>query len=90
MLDHQTVSELDEAAAVPPDEFYLVRGADMVRWAQDLARVRAAVHGERRACRAIVEDQLRLMLVERRTDAVLLARGILARIDARSREACGS
>jgi hypothetical protein len=46
--------------------------------------VRAAVEAERLACRRIVEDHLRAMLVERRTDPVLLVRGIVAAIDARA------
>jgi hypothetical protein len=90
MLEHPTVTELDEAAGAAADELLLVRGADIHRWARELARLRAAVSAERRACRIIVEDQLRLMLVERRSDPVALAKGMLARMDAREREFGGS
>jgi hypothetical protein len=85
MLEHRTVIDLAEGECLPPDELYLVRGADMARWAHEAARHRAAVETERAACRRIVEDRLRLMLEERRADPVLLVRGILAAIDARAR-----
>jgi hypothetical protein len=80
------VHELDDAIGVVPDEVYMVRGADLIRWAADAARLRGEIIAERQACRSIVEDHLRLMIVERRVDPVLLVRGMLARIAARGGE----
>jgi hypothetical protein len=86
MLVHRTVHELGEAAGAPADEAFLVSGEDMNRWAEEAARLRGRVVAERQACRRIVEDHLRLMVLERRSDPVELVRGIIARIDARCRE----
>jgi hypothetical protein len=80
------VHELDDAISVVPDEVYMVRGADLIRWAADAARLRAEITAERQACRSIVEDHLRLMVEERRVDPVLLVRGMVARIAARGGE----
>jgi hypothetical protein len=80
------VHELDDAIGVAPDEVYMVRGADLIRWAADAARLRGEIAAERQACRSIVEDHLRLMVLERRVDPVLLVRGMIARIAARGGE----
>lgn len=61
----------------------LVPADELVRLKRELARLADAACEERRACRRIVEDQLRLMLEERRADPVLLVRAIIARIDER-------
>lgn len=79
-----TVVELDDAIGVDADRVYRVRGADLIRWAADAARLRADIIAERQACRRIVEDHLRLMVAERRADPILLVRGMLARMAARS------
>jgi hypothetical protein len=83
MLEPPFVHELDDAIGVVPGRVYRVSGADLIRWADETARARAEVAEERLACRRIVEDHLRLMLVERGADPVLLVRGMLARMAAR-------
>jgi hypothetical protein len=83
MPDHHVLTELAEADRAPAGELYLVRGADLARWAAEVATLRCAVAAERAACRKVVEDRLRQMLVERRCDPVLLVRRMIADIDAR-------
>jgi hypothetical protein len=86
-IEPPRIHELDDAISARAEGSYLVSGADLIRWAEDAAQLRAAVVAERQACRGIVEDHLRLMLRERRADPVLLVRGMLARIAARSGDA---